>query len=190
MAQTRSDLVTPAQEIREPALPLSTVVVERVGFDDARRLADLHAGSFSHGWSAADLKELLAMPGMMAWLVRSAAATKDLGFILVSCVGDEAEVVTIAVAPAERGSGLGARLLGEALAHARALGAANVFLEVEEGNAAALALYHRFGFSVCGRRRGYYRDHHGAARDALVMTLDMVEGPSQSSAAPASGGYR
>ena len=191
MTLTRSDLTIPEKQIGEPPIVLGPIIaIEPAGLEHAARLADLHARSFSKGWSAADLRELLGMPGMMAWLMRGAETMNDLGFILVSCVGDEAEVVTIAVAPAERGSGLGTRLLGEALARARALGAKSVFLEVEEGNAAAFALYRRFGFSICGRRRGYYRDDHGVARDALVMTLDMVEGPSRSSVASAGVGYR
>ena len=52
---------------------------------------------------------------------------------------DEAEVLTLAVAPAARRQGLGAALLETALLAAAAAGAGAMFLEVSTGNAAARA---------------------------------------------------
>ena len=52
---------------------------------------------------------------------------------------------------------------------ARNLGAEQMFLEVAEDNAAALALYRRAGFEAAGRRRGYYPREAGAAVDALLL---------------------
>ena len=46
-----------------------------------------------------------------------------------------------------RGAGLGAALLAAALEQARERGCRRVELDTNEDNAAALALYHRFGFS-------------------------------------------
>ena len=78
---------------------------------------------------------------------------------------DEAEILTIAVAPAAHRQGIGAALLAAAMAQAALRGAAAMFLEVAEGNAAARALYAAAGFRQSGRRRRYYPD--GA--DALVL---------------------
>ena len=44
-----------------------------------------------------------------------------------------------------------------------------VHLEVEEGNAPALALYRRLGFEEVGRREGYYRKQDGSRVAALTM---------------------
>jgi ribosomal-protein-alanine N-acetyltransferase len=46
-----------------------------------------------------------------------------------------------------------------------------VFLEVEEANAPARALYRRAGFADVGRREGYY-EANGAA--AVIMRRDIV----------------
>ena len=59
---------------------------------------------------------------------------------------DEAEILTVVVDPSARRNGCGQRLLGAHLSRLAALGVTTVFLEVEEENVAALALYRRFGF--------------------------------------------
>jgi ribosomal protein S18 acetylase RimI-like enzyme len=56
------------------------------------------------------------------------------------------------VAPGERGSGLGRRLVETACAWIEACGASRVELDVTEGNPAA-ALYERLGFVATGQRR-------------------------------------
>jgi [ribosomal protein S18]-alanine N-acetyltransferase len=44
-----------------------------------------------------------------------------------------------------------------------------LFLEVEEGNRPALALYARQGFSEVARRTAYYRKADGTTATAIVM---------------------
>lgn len=63
---------------------------------------------------------------------------------------DEAELVSMWVDPAARGRGLGRRLVEVVTDWARAHGAVRMRLWVTEGNAPAVALYERFGFSFTG----------------------------------------
>ena len=44
-----------------------------------------------------------------------------------------------------------------------------LFLEVEEGNAPARALYVKRGFVEVGRRNAYYKKADGSAASAIVM---------------------
>ncbi len=87
------------------------------------------------------------------------------GFVLARVAADEAEILTLAVAPAMRRHGLGRELMQAAMAAAAGRGAASVALEVAERNAAARSLYAGLGFAGVGRRRGYY----GAGGDALIL---------------------
>jgi ribosomal-protein-alanine N-acetyltransferase len=48
-----------------------------------------------------------------------------------------------------------------------------VFLEVDENNPAARALYAKLGFAEVGRRKGYYRDGEGGESAALVLRLQL-----------------
>jgi ribosomal protein S18 acetylase RimI-like enzyme len=61
---------------------------------------------------------------------------------------------------AARRTGLGSSLLAAAISRARARGCARVELDTHEANAAALALYERFGFSPnesTGERKVFMR---------------------------------
>jgi ribosomal-protein-alanine N-acetyltransferase len=91
------------------------------------------------------------------------------GYACFRLGGGEAELLRIAVAPAERGRGIARRLLAAGLERLRAAGVASCFLEVRPGNASALAVYRALGFELCGRRRSYYRD----GTDALVLRRDL-----------------
>lgn len=140
---------------------MSNPPIMQAGPLHAEALAVLHATSFPQAWTAAEFVSLLAQPGVAVWL------SDHHGFIMVRAVADEAEILTIAVAPAERRKGIGAALLREAAQRVARGGGKNFFLEVAADNTGSAALYQKAGFVVTGRRPGYYA--HGA--DALIMTL-------------------
>ena len=123
-------------------------------------LAHIHAASFTHPrpWSAAEFAALLRDPANFL------IARED-GFILGRTILDEAELLTLAVAPEARQRGFGTMLLHAFEIAARERGAATAFLEVASTNATALALYHRAAWQDAGRRRNYY----AAGLDAVVM---------------------
>ena len=74
---------------------------------------------------------------------------------------DAVDLTRVAVAPAHRRTGAGARLVDAALA---SVAGRVVLLEVAEGNESAIALYERAGFTEISRRRRYYGDE-----DAVIM---------------------
>ncbi|WGM37377.1 GNAT family N-acetyltransferase [Caulobacter sp. NIBR1757] len=136
-----------------------------MGTPDLQILAAVHAQAFDHGWSAAEIASLLETPGTFV-------VAEPEGFILARALAGEAEIITLAVAPAARRRGMARRLVEAAAVRAMALQAEALFLEVADDNVAALGLYRGLGFEVVGRRRGYYARGNGEpAVDALVMRL-------------------
>lgn len=97
-----------------------------------------------------------------------------IGYAVVSCVDDIAELQRVGVTSALRRSGIGSQLLGEAFGLARREGTQRLLLEVREDNHAALAMYATRGFVEIDRRPRYYRD--GAT--AIVMRLPVMKGCS------------
>ena len=92
------------------------------------------------------------------------------GYLCSWLVAGELQIQNLATLPGLRRRGIAARLLDHVIARSRTVGPLTVWLEVRVSNVAAIALYERFGFSACGRRRAYYAD----GEDALIMTLDAV----------------
>lgn len=142
------------------------------------RLAQLHAEAFAEGpgraWTAAEIAALAAPP---TGLLLVDDPVRPASMLVLRYVADEAEVLTLAVAPAMRNRGLGRALLDEGLAALAERGATHVFLEVGERNAPASQLYRRAGFLQSGRRAGYYGGR--PAEDALLLSkaLSVTNGP-------------
>ncbi len=136
--------------------------------------ARIHAAGFAYPWSRAEFETLIAASNSLGTAALDPASAKLRGFVLSRLAADEAEILTIAVDPALRKGGVGRDLLRAHLAEVAAAGAARMFLEVDENNAAALALYARFGFAKVGERRGYYRLPDGRTASALMMRCDLA----------------
>lgn len=154
-------------------MPRHLVVTAAPG--DAGAIADLHGASFDPAWDSAGIGRLMAPPAGLALVARSTQGTglPVAGFVLARVAADEAEILSLAVAPAERGRGLARRLLETAMHDLAARGARRLFLEVAADNRAALALYGGLGFTEVGRRRHYYRRRDGAAVDAIVLSRSL-----------------
>lgn len=141
--------------------------------NDAQPIASLHAATFDPAWDAATIGNMLASRTSAALIARRADNGDICGFILAQIVVDEAEIFSIAVAPASRRNGLGANLISTLARHAREAGASCLFLEVASDNDAALKLYRKLGFAEIGRRNCYYQRSDGRVADALCLKLEL-----------------
>jgi ribosomal-protein-alanine N-acetyltransferase len=146
-------------------------VVEPASLRDAPRLSQLHRASFHRGWGTDEFEQILIERNSLAHRLRSGRAV--IGFIVSRTAADEAEILSVAVASPYRGRGYSRDLLLTHLGHLAGYGLKTVFLEVEENNAPARALYQRAGFRVVGRRERYYKDVDGGQLNAVVMQRDL-----------------
>ncbi|HEY1424268.1 MAG TPA: GNAT family N-acetyltransferase [Candidatus Acidoferrum sp.] len=86
-------------------------------------------------------------------------------------LGKEAEILDVAVPENHRRQGHAFRLLSEFPPFAGKRGVQDLFLEVRESNAAAIALYQKLGFAQSGRRPNYY---HHPDEAALLLNLKLT----------------
>lgn len=150
--------------------------VRGIGPQAALACAAIHAEAFPHPWSSSEFEALLAGRDVVAdaAMVKSWGRLLFAGFVLSRIVAGEAEILTIAVGMKFRRRGIGSALLAAHLASLAAKGTKILFLEVEAGNHAALALYKSFGFRQVGERKAYYRKPGAANAAALVLRLDFA----------------
>jgi len=147
-------------------------VLSEASARDAAALATLHAAAFRRGWSEDEFERLLLDRSVIAH--RAMLGRTLAGFILSRLAAGEAEILSVAVAPARRGRGLAGKLLDLHLRRLAGLGIKAVFLEVDEDNAPARRLYGRARFRDVGRRPAYYARAEGAPASALVLRRDLA----------------
>jgi ribosomal-protein-alanine N-acetyltransferase len=140
-----------------------------VSLAHAPLMAAIHAAAFasSEAWSSEAIEAQLRLPGTFGFLA------KEGGMILARVIAEEAEILTLAVAPKARGKKLGRALLCAAMAEAARRGAKSMALEVAKTNEKANALYRAVGFVPVGQRLRYYAD----GSDAWVMRVALTPAP-------------
>ncbi len=130
----------------------------------------IHCEAQPKPWSKATFSDCLTSPYYALSLADSKGVS---GYAIVLEVADEATLMDIAVSTSSRGQGRGQRLLNDVIHHARAHQMQSLWLEVRAGNAAAIRLYEKNGFSHIETRKGYYPAAHGR-EDAYIMCLSLT----------------
>lgn len=125
---------------------------------------------FGEGWSRSQCAGILPLSGVFLTIARDDRGEVR-GFALQRTVGDESELLLLAVHRSAQGCGIGGRLLDHFVENSRAGGVNRLHLEVRDGNSAT-AMYENFGFVAAGRRPSYYRGSDGRLFDAVTMVFD------------------
>lgn len=149
-----------SENTQSPALK-----IWRAHRDEGDKLQRLEHAAFGEaGWGPNGLRGSFDAADVEILLCGEERATPT-GFALWRRLPGEAEILTIGTDPAAQRRGGARALLAHVIEAARVAGAASLFLEVNAGNARAIALYNSVGFAEIARRNAYYRD--GA--DAILM---------------------
>lgn len=142
--------------------------IRRLNVYDAALLAEIHLQSLSSPWSEEAFTTLLQTPCYRGWL--ALIENQPMGFILVSQIEPEAEIITFAVHPEWRRQQVGQQLLQHFLKNCQG-SIQSVFLEVDQTNWAAIQLYTKYGFKQIAVRPDYYQHPTGKFTDAFVLRL-------------------
>ncbi len=143
---------------------------------DAAGIARMSRDYIEQGlpWSWTPGRVLRAISDRSSNVLLAATGTGVLGFGIMFYGEHRAHLSLLAVQPAHRQQGWGARLLAWLLEPALALDLLAVQVEARADNAGAIAFYERHGFSRGERIPGYYRGAIDALR--LERPLRLAEG--------------
>ena len=121
------------------------------------KLAELHKQCFpDRPWSASDFADLKKSGCEII--------ASENGFIVWRNVADEAEIISIGVAPEKRRQGIAEAMITIMEQELKKQSVHKVFLEVSEVNFQAKNLYQKHGFIPTGKRPKYYN-----GTDAIIM---------------------
>ena len=132
--------------------------------DDIAQVLEIEREAISPPWThGALLSEIYSGDSFFSVAAREGTV---LGFVILRRMGDESELLQIAVSKAARRNGIADLLMDAALGYAETNALSSVFLEVRASNAAAIKLYEKHGFAPVRSRKDYYLD---PVEDAIVM---------------------
>ena len=120
------------------------------------QIAEIEKLCFSDPWSENSVASEINNP-LSLWLVALDGGTVA-GYVGSQSVGEEADVMNVAVHPDYRRRGIGRELVTELINALKEKGVYSLALEVRASNAPAIALYEQMGFAQVGVRPNYYRN--------------------------------
>ena len=136
--------------------------------EDIQAVVSLEKTCFPDYWAEEEWFSTLSRADFHGWVIME--GERFVGFVAVTSLFEEAELLKIAIGQDYRGNGYGKRLLQYALERCKALGAERMFLEVRASNLAATGLYLGCGFSQTRLRKKYYAD----GEDGVEMVKNIV----------------
>lgn len=139
---------------------------------DADAIARLHAQGFYRGWPREEFAAYITGEGTPVY-VACDARRRIAGFAMLRHLGEDVELITIAVDRKWQNKGIGLALMRALFDDLLMSPARRMLLEVATDNAAALRLYGKLGFAKVGERKGYYPRPDGTPATAIVMARDL-----------------
>jgi ribosomal protein S18 acetylase RimI-like enzyme len=125
---------------------------------DAAAILRLEQQFPSDRMSARSVRHFLKTPTAQVWMALASGEVAGCLILLTRRGSKVGRIYSVVVSPAQRGRGLGMRLVETAERWAQAQDLAWVSLEVRLDNAAARALYAKRGYQEAARLPGYYDD--------------------------------
>ena len=138
---------------------------------DIPPLLEIELVSFPVPWSAGMFMIQLGLADETENLV-VLRGDRIIGYISSWYGYEEVHILSIAVAPDERGSDAAAMLLSAVEENSAKKGCLKAVLEVRVSNGRPIRFYEKHGFKQVGRRKGYYSD---SGEDALILDKEIGE---------------
>jgi ribosomal-protein-alanine N-acetyltransferase len=142
--------------------------IRKMEMNDVEDILPISATAVLNPWSKNMFLEELAQPSSHCFLLsHNSDAPKDipLGFICFRTLGEESELLNLAIAPHHRQKGLAKKLVQFYIDFCHERGVKQFYLEVNPQNLPALRLYQSFAYKVAGKRKKFYQGQY----DALLM---------------------
>ncbi|MCO8086581.1 ribosomal-protein-alanine N-acetyltransferase [Acinetobacter lwoffii] len=131
---------------------------------DVEAVAKIERSVQSHPWTLKQFQDAVTAYQSTVIEVQGQVA----GFCILQPVLDEANLLLMAIDPAQQGQGLGYQLLEASVAMLKN-NPVQIFLEVRESNLAAIKLYEKSGFHQIDLRKNYYPNANGSREHAIIM---------------------
>jgi ribosomal-protein-alanine N-acetyltransferase len=129
---------------------------------------EIERASFGMPWSRNGFLSVITNPDALAYA--AIIDEKVAGYVCAFIIGEDSEILKLAVRPEFRGRGIAKALNTRCIKSLKEARCQQVYLEVRRTNSAAINMYEGFGCRGVGVRKSYYSS---PVEDALVMKRDL-----------------
>ena len=133
---------------------------------DIKAVAQMEEKYIECPWNENTLLESFGQDSYV--FIKAEEQEKLVGYGSVQLVLDEGNINNIAVDENFRHKGVASGILNNIIARCKDKNVTVMFLEVNEHNVGAIALYTKFGFEKIGERKNYYK-----SGNAIIMSLKL-----------------
>lgn len=133
---------------------------------DIKAVAQMEEKYIECPWNENTLLESFGQDSYV--FIKAEEQEKLVGYGSVQIVLDEGNINNIAVDENFRHKGVASGILNNIIARCKDKNVTVMFLEVNEHNVGAIALYTKFGFEKIGERKNYYK-----SGNAIIMSLKL-----------------
>jgi len=142
--------------------------IQPLTINDSTNCLEILTATFTTPWK--ELETIFNTSSNIAW--GAFIDDRIIGFIVLSQVLDECEILMCAVNPTHQRQGIARALLTHTLNTLKKVN--SIFLEVDITNFPAQKLYESIGFNIVGTRKNYYLSPNGSYSDAIIMRLSLI----------------
>jgi len=143
-------------------------VIRKVETTDVDIIYDYEKLFFKDYWSKDQI--LIEITNNNAFNLVFEKDSRLVAYIFTRNSVDFVEILKIAVSKSFRKIGIAKKLIKEVELFISNSNTSKIFLEVREGNEAAISLYKEFGFKIDGIRKNYYKKYN---ENALLMSKEL-----------------
>lgn len=141
--------------------------IKKLSDEYIKDVAQIEKACFSKPWN--ELAIAAELKNEFSHFYVAVEDGKAVGFVGLYVLTGEADIVRVGVLPQYRNRGIARAVLKRSLKDTDG----EVFLDVRESNAAAIALYRSLGFYDTGVRKNYYSEPE---ENAVLMKRDALKG--------------
>lgn len=148
-------------------------LIRPLTWGDLDRIMEIELAAYPAPWSRGIFSDCIRVGYACSGLQ---LGRQLIGYSIQTSAAGEAHLLNLCIAREWQRRGFGALLLDNAIRVARGSGCESMFLEVRPSNSAAIALYLTRGFTIAGKRFGYYSAGGTAPSGTSVQTAPSTVG--------------
>jgi [ribosomal protein S18]-alanine N-acetyltransferase len=148
--------------------------IKNLTLHELPEIMDIGRRAYNISWSDTLMGDTISASHTKTWGIFDDNNSQCLGFVILSMIIDESDLLMICIDPKYQRKGFGSQLLSFIIDNLKSSKVENIYIEVRNSNHRAIKMFEKHNFTRLGLRKDYYPGYSniGSGReDAVIMGL-------------------